>query len=385
MSRYFSSEFMLGILGGGQLGKMLLQDLSRMDIRTGVMDPSSFSPCKGRAEVFEVGDLKDFEAVYRFGKMVDVLTIEIEHVNVDALSRLEQEGTRVFPRPQTLRIIQDKRLQKEFYAANGIPTSPFFTYENKADLLGRDLVYPCVQKSATQGYDGRGVSILRSAEDVAKLEEGAGLIEEFVAGMREISVIVARRPSGEVAAFPTVEMEFHPTANLVEYLFSPSSLSPELEQRAQEIAMQVAVALDLVGILAVEMFVDGAGNILVNESAPRPHNSGHHTIESSYTSQYEQHVRAILDLPLGSVKARSAAVMVNLLGEPGETGYVEYQGLNEVLAMEGVYVHIYGKKQTRPFRKMGHVTIIADELETARENAVFVKNTLKAVAVKSGK
>lgn len=385
MSRYFSSEFMLGILGGGQLGKMLLQDLSRMDIRTGVMDPSSFSPCKGRAEVFEVGDLKDFEAVYRFGKMVDVLTIEIEHVNVDALARLEQEGTRVFPRPQTLRIIQDKRLQKEFYATNGIPTSPFFTYENKAELLGRDLVYPCVQKSATQGYDGRGVSILRSADDVAKLEEGAGLIEEFVAGMREISVIVARRPSGEVAAFPTVEMEFHPTANLVEYLFSPSSLSPELEQRAQEIAMQVAVALDLVGILAVEMFVDGAGNILVNESAPRPHNSGHHTIESSYTSQYEQHVRAILDLPLGSVKARSAAVMVNLLGEPGETGYVEYSGLQEVLAMEGVYVHIYGKKQTRPFRKMGHVTIIADELETARENAVFVKNTLKAVAVKSGK
>jgi 5-(carboxyamino)imidazole ribonucleotide synthase len=385
MSRYFSSDFMLGILGGGQLGKMLLQDLSRMDIRTAVLDPSSISPCKGRAEVFEVGDLKDFDAVYRFGKLVDVLTIEIEHVNVKALAQLEAEGTKVYPRPSTLRIIQDKRLQKEFYKANAIPTSPFFNYETKAELLTKTLSFPCVQKSASEGYDGRGVSILRSQADVAALPEGPGLIEDFVTDIREIAVIVARRPSGHTVAYPTVEMEFHPTANLVEYLFSPSSLSPELETQAKNIALRVAEGLDLVGILAVEMFVTAAGEILVNESAPRPHNSGHHTIESNYTSQYEQHIRAILDLPLGSVQPRSAAVMVNLLGEPGETGYVEYQGITDVLAMEGVYVHIYGKKQTRPFRKMGHVTIVADQLQAARHKASIVKNTLKAVACKTHK
>ncbi len=385
MSRYFSSDYMLGILGGGQLGKMLLQDLSRMDIRTAVLDPSSFSPCKGRAEVFEVGDLKDFESVYRFGKLVDVLTIEIEHVNVKALTQLEAEGTRVYPKPATLRIIQDKRLQKVFYIENDIPTSPFFTYETKAELAAHPFTFPCVQKSASEGYDGRGVSILRDQNDVTALPEGPGLIEDFVTDIREISVIVARRPSGQMIAYPTVEMEFHPTANLVEYLFSPSSLSLELEAQAKEIALRVAAGLDLVGILAVEMFVTRAGEILVNESAPRPHNSGHHTIESNYTSQYEQHIRAILDLPLGSVRPRSAAVMVNLLGEPGETGYVEYQGITDVLAMEGVYVHIYGKKQTRPFRKMGHVTIIADDLETAKDKARIVKNTLKAVSCKTHK
>lgn len=379
---YFSSNFMLGILGGGQLGKMILQETSRMDIQTAVLDPSSFSPCKGRAQVFEVGDLKDFETVYRFGKLVDVLTIEIEHVNVDALEKLEQEGTKVFPSSSLLRTIQDKREQKKFYAFNGIPTSPFFTYNTKAELLQKKLDFPCVQKLATQGYDGRGVNILRSREDVEELPEGPGLIEAFVGRMREISVIVARRPSGEVVAYPPVEMEFHPTANLVEFLFSPTSLNEAEASRAEEVAVQVAEKLDLVGILAVEMFVTEEGEVMVNESAPRPHNSGHHTIESSYTSQYEQHVRAILDLPLGSVGARSAAVMVNLLGEPGQTGYVQYDGIDEVLKMEGVYVHIYGKKQTRPFRKMGHVTIVADELGEARKKAGQVKEKLKAIACK---
>jgi 5-(carboxyamino)imidazole ribonucleotide synthase len=385
MSRYFSSDFMLGILGGGQLGKMLLQDLSRMDIRTAVLDPSSFSPCKGRAEVFEVGDLKDFESVYRFGKLVDVLTIEIEHVNVKALEKLELEGTKVYPKPSTLRIIQDKRLQKAFYKEHGIPTSAFFTYETKAELAERTLTYPCVQKAATEGYDGKGVTILRTSADLATLADGPGLIEAFVGDIREISVIVARSPSRQMVAYPAVEMEFHPTANLVEYLFSPSSLDLTQETEAQAIALRVAEGLDLVGILAVEMFVTPSGEILVNESAPRPHNSGHHTIESNYTSQYEQHIRAILDLPLGSVTPRSAAVMVNLLGEPEEVGYVEYAGIQDVLELEGVYVHIYGKKQTRPYRKMGHVTIVADALDIARKKARIVKNTLKVVACKTRK
>ena len=383
MTRYFSSDFMLGILGGGQLGKMLLHETSRMDIQTAVLDPSSFSPCKGRAAVFEVGDLKDFESVYTFGKLCDVLTIEIEHVNIEALERLESEGVKVFPKPSTLKIIQDKRIQKEFYQSHGIPTSPFKTYTSKAGLLQAALNFPCVWKSALQGYDGKGVSVLRGMEDVNALPEGPCLIEDFAGEMREIAVIVARRPSGQVVMLPPVEMEFHPTANLVEFLFSPTSLSPTLTGEVETIARKVAEALDLVGVLAVEMFVKEDGQIWVNESAPRPHNSGHHTIEANYASQYEQHIRAILDLPLGPSTARAAAVMVNILGEPGETGYVYYEGIDEVLALDGVYVHIYGKKQTRPYRKMGHVTIIADELAAAREKAQKVKETLKAIAWKT--
>jgi len=374
---------MLGILGGGQLGKMILQETSRMDIQTAVLDPSGFSPCKGRSNVFEIGDLRNYDSVYQFGKLVDVLTIEIEAVNVDALEQLEKEGVKVYPSAKLLRTIQDKTIQKQFYEDNGIPTSPFFAYASKAELMQKELTFPCVQKLATDGYDGRGVSILRSWEDVAELPEGRGLIEGFVGKMKEISVIVARSVSGEQTAYPPVEMEFHPTANLVEFLFSPTSLSAEEAAKAEAVALKVAEALDLVGILAVEMFVTESGEVLVNESAPRPHNSGHQTIESSYTSQYEQHVRAILDLPLGSVKARSASVMVNILGEPNETGYVQYDGIREVLEMEGVYVHIYGKKQTRPFRKMGHVTIVADDLESAREKAKMVKSKLKAVAWKN--
>ncbi len=374
---------MLGILGGGQLGKMILQETSRMDIQTAVLDPSGFSPCKGRAQHFEIGDLRSYESVYQFGKLVDVLTIEIEAVNVDALAQLEREGTAVYPSSKLLRTIQDKTVQKKFYVDNGIPTSPFFAYASKAELLQKELTFPCVQKLATDGYDGRGVNVLRGWEDVQELPEGRGLVENFVGKMKEISVIVARSVSGETIAYPPVEMEFHPTANLVEFLFSPTTLTEEEAELAKAVALQVAEALDLIGILAVELFVTEAGEVLVNESAPRPHNSGHHTIESNYTSQYEQHVRAILDLPLGSVAARSASVMVNILGEHSQTGYVVYDGIRDVLAMEGVYVHIYGKKQTRPFRKMGHVTIVADDLETARTKAKTVKETLKAIAWKN--
>lgn len=351
-----------------------------MDIKTAVLDPSSFSPCKGRCEIFEVGSLTDFETVYRFGKLANLVTYEIEHINVDALEKLESEGIPVYPSSKTLRIIQNKRLQKRFYKENDIPTSPFVEFDSKAELLEMDLTFPCVQKSALHGYDGRGVSILKSREDVEKLDEGGGIIEEFVGNMREISVIVARRPSGEVAVYPPVEMEFHPTANLVEFLFSPSSLLPDQIEEASAIARKVAEKFELVGIMAVEMFVRENGEILVNESAPRPHNSGHQTIESNYTSQYFQHIRAILDLPLGSTRQHSAAVMVNILGEPNHTGYVKYEGVDDILGLEGVYVHIYGKEQTRPFRKMGHVTIISEDLDTAKSKARTVREKLKSVA-----
>lgn len=380
MKDYFSSQFLLGILGGGQLGKMLLQETSQMDIRTAVLDPSSFSPCKGRSEIFEIGDLKDFETVYRFGKLVDVLTFEIEHVNVDALEKLESEGKKVYPTSKTLRIIQNKQLQKRFYAERGIPTSPFLEYSGRADLQAADFSFPCVWKSALHGYDGKGVRVLRSTDDLTDLPDEPCIIEEFVAGMREISIMVARRPSGETVCYPAVEMEFHPTANLVEFLFCPSSLDEAQVAKANEIAVKVAEGLGLVGIMAVEMFVTAEGEIMVNESAPRPHNSGHHTIESNYSSQYLQHLRAILDLPLGSTKQHSAAVMLNLLGEPGNVGYVCYEGVEETLAQEGVYVHIYGKKQTRPYRKMGHVTIISDQLDQAIEKARIVRDKLKSVS-----
>lgn len=374
----FSSAFTLGIIGGGQLGKMLLQETSRMDIRTAVLDPSADAPCASRADVFVKGSLQDYETVLRFGRQCNLVTIEIEHVNVEALETLEKEGIKVAPSPALLRTIQNKQLQKVFYRDNRIPTAPFFTFQNRAEMLGNPLTFPSVYKSATDGYDGRGVSILRSRGDINLIPDGPGLIEAFVEGAKEISVMVARTAAGDAAVYDPVEMEFHPTANLVEFLFSPSTLDHKTQLEAKRIALKVAESFHLTGLLAVEMFIRPDGQILVNESAPRPHNSGHHTIESNYTSQYEQHLRAILGLPLGSVRSKSAAVMVNLLGEPGHSGPVEYKGILDVMKMEGVYVHIYGKKETRPFRKMGHVTIIDEKLENARKKAIFVREQLKA-------
>lgn len=380
MERYFSSAFTLGILGGGQLGKMLLHETQRLDIRTAVMDPSSDAPCRAGASRFEVGNLKDFDAVYRFGKQCNVLTIEIEHVNVDALEALEAEGIKVFPAAALLRTVQDKQQQKLFYQQHAIPTAPFEILEGNAGLKEKVQTYPLVWKAAKGGYDGRGVQVLKSEADLALVPDVPGLLEAHAGEMTEISVIVGRSPSGEVVCYPPVEMVFHPTANLVEYLYSPARIDTTTADRAREIALAVADAFSLVGILAIELFVRQDGEIWVNEVAPRPHNSGHQTIESNYTSQYEQHLRAILDLPLGSVNARSASVMINLLGAPGQTGPVRYNGVSVALNLEGVYVHIYGKPQTRPFRKMGHVTIVADDLETARKKADIVKYNLTVQA-----
>lgn len=383
MKSPFSSDFTLGILGGGQLGKMLLQETSRMDIRTAVLDPSADAPCAHRAELFVQGNLQDKETVLAFGRRCNVVTIEIEHVNVEALEILEREGITVAPSSKLLKVIQNKRLQKEFYRDQRIPTAPFFSFANLAALREMPLSYPCVYKSALHGYDGRGVSILRQASDLNLLNEGPGIIEAFVENAKEISVMVSRNAQGKTAVYDPVEMEFHPTANLVEFLFSPSTLSEREVDEAKRIALKVADSFGLVGLLAVEMFVRPDGMILVNESAPRPHNSGHHTIESNYTSQYEQHLRAVLGLPPGSVRTKSAAVMINILGEPGHSGPVEYRGISEVMGQEGVYVHIYGKKETRPFRKMGHVTIIAEDLEIARKRAIFVRDHLKAETCKN--
>ena len=322
----------------------------------------------------------DYKSVYRFGKVCDLVTIEIEQVNLQALAQLEAEGIKVCPSSASLSIIQDKYLQKCFYRDHQIPTADFyFLAEGELPDLTK-LNFPFVQKLCTSGYDGKGVQVVKGPEDMAKMFAADSIIEQFIPEVTEISVIVARNASQEISCFPAVEMVFHPEANLVEYLFCPARISPEQEQKARELAIQVISELKMEGLLAVEMFLTKEGEILINESAPRPHNSGHHTIESAFVSQYQQHLRAILDLPLGTTRMKTASVMINLLGEPGYSGKVKYSGLEAVMKMEGVSVHIYGKKETRPFRKMGHVTILSDTVEDAREKADFVKNTLKVIA-----
>jgi 5-(carboxyamino)imidazole ribonucleotide synthase len=377
---FSSSDFRLGILGGGQLGKMLIAEAIKLDVHTRVLDPDPASPCRFLASYFENGDLNDYKSVYRFGRVCDLVTIEIEQVNTLALAQLEEEGIKVCPSASVLSIIQDKYLQKCFYRDHQIPTAPFY-YLAAGDLPDlNQLNFPFVQKLCKTGYDGKGVQVLYSPEDLNKMFQDPSIIESFVSDAREISVIVARSASGEVKCFPAVEMVFHPEANLVEYLFCPARITPEEEVQAQQLAIRVIESLEMEGLLAVEMFLTPDGRLLVNESAPRPHNSGHHTIESAYVSQYQQHLRAILDLPLGTTRMKTASVMINLLGEPGYSGKVIYQGIEEVMKMEGVSVHIYGKKETRPYRKMGHVTILSDTVEDARDKADFVKRHLKVIA-----
>ena len=376
---YYHPDFRLGILGGGQLGRMFIQEAINLNVGVHIMDPDPHAPCRHIATTFEVGSLKDYDAVYAFGKDKDVLTVEIEHVNVDALFQLEAEGVAVYPTPALLKIVQDKGLQKQFYQDHGIPTSPFRLIESVDELPSSPDQFPIVQKMRKGGYDGRGVTILKSEADLSKAFEVPSVLEELVDFRTEISVIVARNPKGETSTFPAVDMAFNPEANLVEFLFAPSGLGDEIEAKADQIARKLADATGLIGILAVEMFVTKDGEVIVNEMAPRPHNSGHHTIEANITSQYYQHLRAILDLPLGHTDLVQSAVMVNLLGANGHTGDAVYEGLDEVLEMPGVHVHLYGKKTTKPFRKMGHVTVTSNEIDDAIALAKRVKETLRIV------
>ncbi|HET6245746.1 MAG: 5-(carboxyamino)imidazole ribonucleotide synthase [Bacteroidetes bacterium] len=380
MKKSFYNNFRLGVLGGGQLGRMLIQEAINFNVQVVVLDPDEHAPCRNLASDFVKGDLQDFQTVYDFGKKVDLLTIEIEHVNVDALKKLEDEGLIVYPPPKVLEIVQDKGLQKEFYKNNNIPSAAFFLIENKNQIKDFALEFPFMQKLRKGGYDGRGVTRLTHFHELENAFDEPSVLEKLIDFEKEISVIIARNKTGETKCFPITELEFNPEFNLVEYLFAPADVSSSLEKEAYKIAEKIAVALDFVGILAVEMFVTKDQKVLVNEIAPRPHNSGHHTIEANYTSQYEQHLRAIFDLPLGSTKSLSTAVMVNLLGEKGFSGDAVYQGMNEVLATEGVSIHLYGKKSTRPFRKMGHVTILDADLIKAKEKAKWVKETLKIIS-----
>lgn len=368
----------LGILGGGQLGRMLIQDAVNFNIHISVLDPSVNAPCADLANNFVVGNFNDYQTVLDFGKTVDVLTIEIEHVNIEALEELERLGKKVFPTPQALRTIQDKGLQKQFYKANDIPTAPFHLIDNASDALLFKEKGPFMQKLRKGGYDGKGVTPLRTEAEFNAAFDAPSVLEEFVPFVKELAVIVARNESGEIATFPLVEMEFNPEANLVEFIFSPANVNVEIENNAKKIASDIANKLHHVGLLAIELFLTADGNLLVNEIAPRPHNSGHHTIEACFVSQYGMHLRAILNMPLGSTGLRTPAVMINLLGEKGFEGKARYENIEEVLHTEGAYIHLYGKEDTKPFRKMGHITVCNMNLEEAKDIA---RRFLKEVRV----
>lgn len=380
MGKDFYGDLQLGVLGGGQLGRMLIQEAINYNVNVHILDPDKNAPCRKLCNRFECGSLSDFETVYNFGKDLDMITIEIEKVNVDALEKLEEEGVLVYPQSRIIRLIQDKGLQKQFFKQNDIPTSAFQLISTKENLKNTNLTIPYIQKLRKDGYDGKGVKKINTVNDLETAFDEASLIEEWVDFEKEIAVIVARNDDGDVATFPMVEMEFNPEANLVEFLIAPSTYGFDIQQRAEELAKKIANDLQIVGLLAVEMFLTKDGEILVNELAPRTHNSGHQTIEGNYVSQFAQHLRAIFNLPLGDTRCRSNAVMINLLGEEGYEGLAKYEGVEEILAMEGVYVHLYGKKFTKPFRKMGHVCIINDDRELAISNARKVQEILKVKA-----
>jgi 5-(carboxyamino)imidazole ribonucleotide synthase len=381
---YFSSDFKLGILGGGQLGKMLLYDTRKFDIYTCVLDSSANAPSRLACDEFTVGDLLDYDTVVNFGRGVNVLTIEIENINVDALETLEDEGVKVFPSSKTLRTIQNKGIQKLFYRDNNIPTADFSRFTHLSEiskaLENRELSYPFVWKSARFGYDGTGVKVVRHVSDLENLPDVECIAEDLIPFKNELAVIVARNEKGDLKTYPVVEMEFHPEANQVEYVICPARIPDTIAKKAESVALRTAAAFKHVGLLAVEMFQTKNDDIIVNEVAPRPHNSGHYSIEASYTSQFEQHIRCVLGLPLGNTESKVAGVMVNLVGAENHTGNVVYKNIETILAMDGVTPHIYGKKQTRPFRKMGHVTIVNKDIAVAREVAEKVKQTIEVIS-----
>ena len=380
MKNYFSSNFKLGVLGGGQLGKMLLTETQKFDIYTSILDASIDAPCAQICNEFHLGSLLDFDTVYNFGKTVDLLTIEIEHVNIEALIKLENEGLEIYPQPSVLKIIQHKGKQKDFFVENKIPTSPHKRFSSLELLKKETFEFPFVWKSAQFGYDGTGVKIVRNQNDLNLLSDTDCITEKLIPFKNELAVIVARNKNGEIKTYPVVEMEFHPEANQVEYVICPARISDKVAEKARKIALKVAESFEHIGLLAVELFQTEEDEILVNEVAPRTHNSGHYSIEASYTSQFEQHLRSILNLPLGNTTSKVAGIMVNLVGEEGFSGAVVYKNMEEILKMDGVTPHIYGKKETRPFRKMGHVTIVNNDLTEARKIAEEVKNTIRVIS-----
>lgn len=375
----------LGILGGGQLGKMLCQAASDWHLPVHVLDKDAGFPAAPYATVFTTGDFRNGDDVLAFGRQMDVVTIEIEHIDTAALHQLVAEGVKVYPQPEKIDLIKDKGLQKQFYEDHGIATADFELFDGVdavrvAVKEGRWTI-PFVQKARTGGYDGQGVVVIRSEADLAdKLLPVPCLLEKLSDIDKELAVIVARSPSGEISVFPTVEMEFHPTANLVEFLICPAAIDGDTNSRAAALARDVAAKMDVIGLLAVELFLEKDGTILVNEVAPRPHNSGHHTIEANMTSQYQQHLRAVLGLPLGPTDLIRPGAMVNLLGAEGHSGPAVYEGWDKLLAIPEVYPHLYGKADTRPFRKMGHISALGDTVQMARDRAARARDAVRVIS-----
>ena len=378
---YFSSDFKLGIIGGGQLGKMLLQVTSKLNIKTNILDSSPDSPCKNLCNEFSLGKLMDYDTIYKFGKKCNVITYEIEHINVEALLKLESEGVVVNPSPSILKIIQNKNTQKKFFLKNNIPTANFWHFSSKNEfklfLSNDEISFPCVWKKTKFGYDGFGVKILKSIDDISELPDSEFIIEDYIPFQKELATTIARNDSGQVEVFPIVEMSFNDESNQVEYVICPAQISSENMIQAKKIALSVSKSFGHTGILAVEMFLTKDNKVLVNEVAPRPHNSAHYSIEACMSSQFDQHIRSVLNLPLGCSKSNINAIMVNLVGEKNFSGLVNYKGLEESMKFDNVSVHIYGKSETKPNRKMGHATILDTDLSRGIEIAKSVKKSIR--------
>ncbi len=369
----------IGILGGGQLGRMLIQAALSYDVDFYILDNDADCPCKDICHFFEQGSLLDFEMVYQFGKKVDILTIEIEHVNVDALARLEQEGVTVIPNASAIRTIQNKALQKIFYSQFQIPSADFIVTETIEEVKNHAIFLPAFQKLQTLGYDGKGVMSL-DLMNIDSAFTAPSLLEKKVAIEKEISVIVAKNEQHQIAIFPVVECIYNEKYNLVDYLLSPASITEAQEARAKEIALSVVEQLQSPGIFAVELFLTKEGTILVNETAPRTHNSGHQTIEGNDSSQFDMQIRVLLNLPLGSTQNKAHSLMLNVIGDDNQSGEVMYKNLTAVLQMKNTYLHLYGKKETKPGRKMGHITLLGDDRNHLIESANEIKALLKVIA-----
>ena len=371
----------IGIIGGGQLGKMILDETNKIDLQVSILDPNKNSPCKNLTKNFILGDFNDFDTVLNFGLAHDIISYEIEHINVDALDELVSRGIEVQPTPKILRIIQDKNLQKSFFIENNFPTSDFSYFNSKNDLLNSfkksNLSFPCVWKKTKFGYDGFGVKILNTKNDFSKLPDAEMIIEDLIEFKKELSVIVAVNKKGDIKAYETVEMEFNPDSNQVEFVISPANISENINRNAKKIAYELAKKINLIGLLAVEMFLTNDDKILINEIAPRPHNSGHFSIDACPTSQFKQHINSIMNFELGETSHQNCAVMLNLVGGNSHTGEVKYENLDLVKNQKNVYIHIYGKKITRPNRKMGHVTVICDNFASAYKKAKEIKEIIK--------
>jgi 5-(carboxyamino)imidazole ribonucleotide synthase len=379
ISKWYGKDLRLGVLGGGQLGRMLIQAANDLNIHIHCLDPDPNAPCSEIAHSFSCGSLTDYNTVLNFGSDKHLITVEIENVNVEALVELEKKGVKVFPQSNVLKLIKDKGLQKEFYKKNNIPTAAFELISSKAELLLK-TDFPFVHKLRTGGYDGKGVKIISNSSEAEQSFDAPSVIEEKIDFQKELSVLVARNEKGEIKTFPLVECEFNPEANLVEFLFSPADVSPEIELKAKEIASKLIEKLNMVGLLAVELFLTKSNELLVNEIAPRPHNSGHHTIECCTTSQFSQHLRAILNLPLGDTSLIQAGAMINLVGEKEFNGPVIYDGLENLLSIPGVFPHLYGKEISKPFRKMGHITITGKNIDELKAKRDKIKGLIRVIS-----